>query len=384
MPKLLIATTIGATVKAFLLPFADHYRSLGWQVDALASELSCCTPCATSFDHVWDIKWSRNPANLLGALSGLRRVQEIVSDGDYDIVHVHTPVAAFIMRAALRNRGSRPQVVYTAHGFHFHSAGSASRNRGFIAIERLAGKWTDALVTINDEDYEAAKRLQIVPLERLTFMPGIGIDVSQYSIEAVSDERLSQLREELRLKDAGSIFLQVAEFIPRKRHGDLLRAFSQLKCPSTLLLAGPGPLQGEMRNLAEKLGVASRVRFLGLRNDIPSVIGLADVVVLASQQEGLPRSVMEAMAMGKPVIGSDIRGVRDLLRDGRGLLFPLGDVNALTAAMTSLAESPKARRDFGNAGKQKVQDYEIGSILSRHDELYDGLLARSQAATVNQ
>ncbi|HZL49888.1 MAG TPA: glycosyltransferase family 4 protein [Terracidiphilus sp.] len=374
MPRLLIATTVGSTVQAFLLPFARHYREKGWQVDALASGLSSCEECVSTFDRVWDIQWSRNPANLSGALSGLRRVREIVTDGDYDVVHVHTPVAAFIVRAALRKRGPRPKVVYTAHGFHFHPSGSVWKNRIFIALEKLAGKWTDALVTINDEDYEAAKRLQIVPLDRLSFMPGIGIDVNHYSKEAISDRQLSQLRQDLNLKDSGCIFLQVAEFIPRKRHCDLLRAFSQLKCPAALLLAGPGPLQTDMQKLAERLGIASRVRFLGLRKDIAALIRLANVVVLPSQQEGLPRSVMEAMAMGKPVIGSDIRGVRDLLKDGRGVLFPVGNVGALTAAMTSLAEDPKACRDFGSAGLKAIQNYDIKLILSHHDELYQGLL----------
>jgi glycosyltransferase involved in cell wall biosynthesis len=374
MPRLLIVTTVESTIRAFLLPYADHYRSLGWQVDALASGVSNCAEYGSIFNRVWDIQWSRNPANLSGALSGLRRVREIVADGDYDIVHVHTPVAAFIVRAALRKRGSRPQVVYTAHGFHFHPAGTAWKNRMFIAIERLAGKWTDALVTINEEDYEAAKRLRILPCNQLYFMPGIGIDVKHYSKEAISDRQLDLLRQELQLEDPGCIFLEVAEFIPRKRHGDLLRAFCQLKRPATLLLAGPGPLQTEMRKLAERLGIARRVRFLGLRKDIPVLMRLADVVVLPSQQEGLPRAVMEAMAMGKPVIGSDIRGVRDLLRDGSGVLFPVGDVRALTLAMTNLAEDPQVCSDLGSAGQQVIRNYDIKLILLHHDKLYERLL----------
>jgi len=254
----------------------------------------------------------------------------------------------------------------------------------FIAIERLAGKWTDALVTINQEDYEAAKRLQIMPLDRLLLMPGIGIDLKYYSRETISDLQLGRLRQELELKDPGCIFLQVAEFIPRKRHADLLRAFCQLKRPATLLLAGPGPLQTEMQKLAEGLGIESRVRFLGLRKDIPALMRLADVVVLPSQQEGLPRSVMEAMAMGKPVIGSDIRGVRDLLKDGRGVLFPVGDVRALTLAMTNLAEDAQVCSDFGSAGRQAIQNYDIKSILFHHDKLYERLLICPDSAQIQK
>jgi glycosyltransferase involved in cell wall biosynthesis len=374
-PRLLIATTVSMTLRAFLLPFAKHYRGLGWQVDAIASGASKCEDCASNFDRVWDIEWSRNPADIFGVLSGLRKVRKIVTDSDYDIVHVHTPIAAFVVRAALRKRGRRPFVVYTAHGFHFHSAGSVWKNAIFEGLEKLAGKWTDALITINGEDYESAKRLQIAPLDRLFFMPGIGIDLSQYSKDVVSEEQFRMLREDLALDQSECIFLQVAEFIPRKRHRDTLRAFSHLKAPSTLLLAGAGPLQLEMRELARQLGIADRVRFLGPRRDIPALMRLADVVLLTSEREGLPRSVMEAMAMGRPVIGSDIRGIRDLLRDGRGELFPAGDVDSLAAAMTALAQDPGAREELGAAGREAIVNYDINTILSRHDDVYKVLLA---------
>ena len=374
MPRLLIVTTVESTLRAFLLPYADHYRRLGWQVDSLASGLSNCEECASTFDCVWDIQWSRNPANLTGVMSGLQRVKEIVANGHYDIVHVHTPVAAFIVRTALRKRGSRPLVVYTAHGFHFHSAGSVWKNKLFLHLERLAGKWTDALVTINEEDFAAAKSLRLVPINRLFLMPGIGIDIEHYSMESVSDAQLDRLRQELELNDSGCIFLQVAEFIPRKRHEDILRAFSQLKFPATLLLAGPGPLQPKMRNLAARLGIICKVKFLGLRKDIPSLMRLADVVVLSSQQEGLPRCVMEAMAMGRPVIGSDVRGIRDLLKDDCGVLFPVGDVSALTEAMTRLGKDPELCRHYGSAGRQAIMNYDIKSTIALHDNLYKSIL----------
>ena len=374
-PRLLIAATVSTTLGAFLLPFARHYRRLGWQVDAIASGASKCEDCASNFDRVWDIEWSRNPADIFGVLSGLRRVRKIVTDGDYDIVHVHTPVAAFVVRAALRKRGRRPLVVYTAHGFHFHPAGSAWKNAIFEGLERLAGKWTDALITINEEDFESAKRLQIVHVDRLFFMPGIGIDLTSYSKDVVSKEQLHMLRDELALHQSGRIFLQVAEFLPNKRHCDTLRAFSYLKTPATLLLAGPGPKQSEMQELARQLGIADRVRFLGPRRDIPALMRLADVVLLTSEREGLPRSVMEAMAMGKPVIGSDIRGIRDLLRDGRGKLFPVGDLNSLAAMMTALAQDPNAREKFGATGRKAIVNYDIKTVLSHHDDVYERLLA---------
>jgi glycosyltransferase involved in cell wall biosynthesis len=376
MPRLLIVATVGSMIQDFLLPFAHYYRASGWQVDALASGVSEYEECVSAFDNVFDIKWSRNPADLSGILSGFRRVGKLVAEGDYDIVHVHSPIAGFLVRAALRKRRVRPKVVYTAHGFHFHPEGSAWRNRMFLEIERLAGKWTDALITINGEDYEAAKRLQIVSRDRLRYVPGIGIDLERYSEKAVNDGELFRLRRELLPNDPGCVFLQIAEFTPRKRHADALRAFSLLRGPASLLLAGCGPLQSDMQNRAQDLGIADRVRFLGRRTDVPMLIELSDVVILPSAQEGLPRCIMEAMAMGKPVIGSNIRGTRDLLNNGRGMLFPPGDVSALAVAMNSLMDDPRAGVAIGQAAQQAIADYKIQKVLLCHDEIYEGLLAQ--------
>lgn len=375
MPRLLVATTVGATIRAFLLPLAHYYRGKGWQVDALASGVSGYEECRSAFDRVFDIGWSRNPADLSGILSGLRRARKLVAEGSYDIVHVHTPIAGFLVRAALRKRNKSPKVVYTAHGFHFHSSGTACRNRMFLEIERLAGRWTDALITINSEDYEAAKKFHIVSEQNLRYVPGIGIDLDHYSREAVTKEEQSHLQREILPDNPGCIFLQVGEFIPRKRHADTLQAFSLLQGPATLLFAGSGPLQATMRNRAHSLGVASRVCFLGQRSDIPALMQLSDVVILPSAQEGLPRCVMEAMAMGKPVIGSNIRGTRDLLNNGRGMLVPLGDVSALAAAMKILMDDPNAGMAFGHAGQQAIADYQVQKVLLCHDEIYQGLLA---------
>jgi glycosyltransferase involved in cell wall biosynthesis len=191
----------------------------------------------------------------------------------------------------------------------------------------------------------------------------------------VSRDELLRLRRELLPEEPGCIFLQVGEFLPHKRHADVLGAFSLLQGSATLLFAGSGPLQADMRKLAHALGIAKRVRFLAVRGDIPALMSLADVIVLPSWREGLPRSVMEAMAMGKPVIGSNIRGTRDLLKDGRGLLFSAGDIGALAEAMQRLSEDSKERACIGIAGRQAVTANGIDKILLYHNELYDEMLA---------
>jgi glycosyltransferase involved in cell wall biosynthesis len=371
---MLVVATVAVMVDSFLLPFARHYRRLGWEVDVLASGATESKGCREAFDAVWHTGWSRAPLDFSGNLGSIRYVQKLVDEKQYDLVHVHSPIASFVTRLALRKKRDRMKVVYTAHGFHFFSGAPSHKNLIFSRLEKVAGKWTDALVVMNREDEVAAKRHQIVDHSRLYYMPGIGIDLKQYSSSAVSDGEVIRVAQELGLAKGQSVFLKVAEMTPRKRHVDALRAFAAIPGPSVLLLAGDGPLRNELQRLASDLGIAERVFFLGRRPDVPVLMKLSNTVILVSSQEGLPRCVMEAMAMGKPVIGTDIRGTRDLLAKGSGLLVPVGDITAIAAAMKELAENPALGVAMGQQGIEAVKEYDLDNVIRLHDELYDEVL----------
>lgn len=178
MNRMLMATTVPETLRAFLLPFADHFTRLGWTVDAMARGASSSEECRRHFGTVHDVDWSRNPLDPRNLSAAIDRVRRVVEAGEYDLVHVHTPVAGFVTRMALRHLRDlgRPKVVYSAHGFHFHRGGHPMTNLAYRCLERMAGRWTDGLIVLNDEDFEAARRLKIVPEGRLHLVPGIGVD----------------------------------------------------------------------------------------------------------------------------------------------------------------------------------------------------------------
>src|SRR5207249_867737 len=125
----------------------------------------------------------------------------LVAAEGYDLVHVHSPVAAFVTRMALRRmrRQGKPRVIYTAHGFHFYQGSPRVRGTLFRTLERLAGRWTDHLVVINREDEAAALKYGIVPPQRLRYMPGIGVDTQVYSAASVPAADIAAVRGELRL-----------------------------------------------------------------------------------------------------------------------------------------------------------------------------------------
>lgn len=388
LPKLLIVATVAETLDAFLLPFAQHFRRQGWQVDALAEGANRSQACRDSFDQVWDIHWSRNPFDPRNLLSAAPALRDRVRQGRYDLVHVHTPVAAFVTRWALRDlrRQGQVKVVYTAHGFHFHPEGNPLKNWMFRRLETWAGRWTDHLITINRQDYQAAYEAGLVKSalgqgHRLSYMPGIGVDLNHYSTQAVQAGDIAELYEELGLATSTPLVLCAAEFIPRKRHADLLQAFARRAQDheAHLLLAGDGPLRPAMEALAQALQIQARVHFLGNRQDIPRLLTAARVTLLASQQEGLPRCILESLAVGTPVIGTQIRGTADLLAPGGGLLVPLGDRQALANALVELLQHPARAVALGQQGRAQIQAYDLASVIALHDRLYQSLLQPAEA-----
>jgi glycosyltransferase involved in cell wall biosynthesis len=368
-------------IEGFLLPFGAHFRRKGWTVDALANGVSRSADCAATFDRVWEIEWSRNPFAAQNIWCSLSRVREVASRGRYDIVHVHTPVASLLTRLALRSfrANGDVRVIYTAHGFHFMEGGRLLRNTVFRAVEQTAARWTDYLVVINRADEQAARRFGVLGASRIVYMPGIGLDTQgKYHQSCVSDADIDRIRRELSLGRAESLVLMIAEFNPGKRHADALRALAGVPEPVHLAFAGEGPLRCEMERLAVALGLQDRVHFLGLREDIPALIRASAATLLPSAREGLPRSVMESMSLGVPVIATDIRGSRDLLEGGAGILVPVADIDAISQAIRRVCERRQECARMVQTARERAPRYDIGHILRLHEELYDCALSISR------
>lgn len=378
-PKILMVTTVTNTLRYFLLPFVSYFRALGWQVDGMADNVSANKECVAAFDHLWDIEWSRNPLNPKNLLVA-SKIKAIISQEQYDIVHVHTPVAAFVTRYALRGLKPeiKPKIIYTAHGFHFHSGGKALKNAIFLTLEKLAGRWTDYLVVINREDEQAAKQHQIVYPNQVFYMPGIGVDLSYYNCQTVPQAKIELFHQELGLTPEIPLFIVLAEFSDRKRNQDILRALAKLKRSDVhLALAGDGPLKAKLEQLAVELGLKERVHFLGVRQDVPVLLRAARAIILASQQEGLPRSIMEALCLETPAIGTAIRGTQDLLAGDNGLLFQVGDIEGLAQAMTWILDHPQKARLMAQQARKSMETYSIQHIIALHEKLYAAALRSS-------
>jgi glycosyltransferase involved in cell wall biosynthesis len=375
--KLLIATTTASSLREFFIPFAEYFRARGWQVDGIAQDATGCSQCVAAYDHVWDIPWSRNPLaakNLLQAPSHLR---EILQEHQYDLINVSTLVASFVTRMALnpyRDRGL-VKVIYTAQGFHFYKGGSPLKNAAYLALEKVAGQWTDQLVVVNREDETAALLNHLIPQNNVQRIPGTGVNFDRFNPDGISEEQVVVLRQALGLRAGDRFFLSVAELIPRKRIEDMLQAFAKLADPTAhLVLAGQGPLLDKLQALAIHLGISANVHFLGQRSDIPVLLKAASALVLVSQHESLPNCVIESLYCRTPVIGSDIRGTRDLLQGGSGLLVGLGEIASLTESMRWVLNNPTEAIVMAEQGRRAVRDYGIPEVLHQYEVLYQTVL----------
>lgn len=377
-PRLLLVSTVAVTIRHFLRPYANHFRSLGWRVDAAANGLTTDEIGREAFDAVYDLPLSRSLRDLGGLVHGWRAVGRAISDAQPDIVHVHTPIASFMVRLAVRlmPRSRRPVVVYTAHGFHFHEGGRRVPNAAFLLAERLAGRWTDRLIVINDEDERAARNHRIVAPGRLVRMAGIGLDTTVYSPAAVDAAGAARYCEALGLTEGEPYFVVIGEFSLNKRQSDAIEALARMEhSRARLVLVGSGPRRAQLEALASERTVSDRVRFTGLIDDVPVVLVGATALVATSAREGLSRSVMEALSLEVPVIGSTARGNRELVGES-GRIFATGDIDALAGWMDWFLDHPWEAREMGRAGRRRmVDDYDLGPLMRRHERLYGELLA---------
>jgi glycosyltransferase involved in cell wall biosynthesis len=373
------------TLRAFLLPFASYFRKKGWTVDAAAAGIYRYEECINVFDKVWEVPWTRNFLDLNNLFSASRVIREIVKQGNYDIVHVHTPIAAFITRWALRKERKRNlKVIYTAHGFHFVKGGPRFKNFFFIVLEKLAGRWTDYLVVINKDDHESALKYRLISNTNLLYIPGIGIDSGYYNPDKVSEGDIEKVRNEIGLVNDDKYFLVVGEFNKNKCQSESVLALSKLNNPQIhIVFAGEGSTMSSVQEMAKDLGIADRIHLLGYRKDIPRLLKGSLALLLTSRREGLPRCILEAMSLEVPVIATNIRGSKELLADGAGILYQPGNIEALKKAMNYIINNPEESALMGSIGrKQVLEKYELSKIIQLHECIYEEAL-REKRTLIN-
>lgn len=371
---LFVATVVKTHIMEFHIPYLKMFKEMGWETAVAArndyeNPADCVIPYC---DTYYDIPFERNPFKP-GNLKAYRELKGVINDGEYEIIHCHTPVGGLLTRLAAtdaRKRGSR--VFYTAHGFHFYKGAPAINWLTYYPVEKWLAKKTDVLITINKEDYARAKNE--FRTKRIEYIPGVGIDINKFSRMPYNR---AEKRKELGLTESDFVLLSVGELIERKNHAVVLKALAELKHLGKLenvqyLICGRGVLADHLQQQAAELGIADHVHFLGYRNDISAICNCSNAFVFMSHQEGLPVALMEAMACGLPVICSKIRGNIDLIRDRENGLFAQNDPLAVADAIVAYMTDEDLRCRCGEQAVSDIQKFDLSSIQIDMANIYSG------------
>jgi glycosyltransferase involved in cell wall biosynthesis len=374
-PILLQACAVDFTARHFLLPLMRAQRDAGFDVRlACAPGVDAPVVAAEGF-QIYPIPFRRS-MNVLAHGVAYWRLGQLLRRLRPTVVHCHTPVASLVARPAARRAGV-PVVIYTAHGFYFHDAMSPAKRRLHVGLERLAQRrWADWLFTQSSEDLATAIREGIAPADRAEAI-GNGVDLARFARERFPEELLRHKRQDLGLEpEDGPIVIMIGRLVREKGYFELLEAFARARAghPRARLLAIGDALPSDRDAVAEKiraramaLGVGESVIFAGLRSDVPALLALGDIFCLPSWREGMPRSLIEAMAAGLPVVATDIRGCREEVIDGQtGLLVPPRQAAPLAEALKRLLGDADLRARMGRAGRERaVQYFDEQAVIAR-------------------
>ncbi|MFN7930706.1 MAG: glycosyltransferase family 4 protein [Blastocatellia bacterium] len=354
--KIAHVTTIDMALHLLLLNQLKSLQQAGFEVVGIsAAGPDVAAVEAAGIRHIAvPMTRSFTPAADLVALKNL---YDVMRRERFTIVHTHTPKPGLLGQMAARMAGV-PIVVNTLHGFYFHDHMPKFWRQFYIATEKIAARCSHAILSQNSEDIQTAIREKICRPEQIQFL-GNGINVRRFDRATLDEARLVQMRNEFGLADGEPVVGFVGRLVQEKGILDLLQAARLVlqREPKTRFLI-VGPIDEEKTDaltpaIAREYGIAERCVFTGRRADMPELYALMDVFVLPSYREGFPRSPMEAAAMGVPCVATDIRGCREAVAHGQnGLLFPLGDVEALAQAVGSILADEQWAQQLGAAGRK--------------------------------
>lgn len=301
----------------------------------------------------------------------LKELKELFAAESFSLVHCHTPMGGFLARAAgAPYRKTGLKMIYTAHGFHFYKGAPLKNWLLYFPAEWILSFVTDLQICINEEDYEFARRH--LHAREVAYVPGVGFDPDTgLSLDRAAARR--ELRKEFHLPPDSIVLINAGELIPRKNQEALIRMMQELPERFRLLICGKGELKASFLRLAEELGVSGRVNFPGYRPDLMKLYCGSDLFLFPSIQEGLPRALLEAMSYGLPVICTDIRGNRDLVRGAGGILLPMRKKNLSHQFAEAVLAMEKHRgqwKSFGSKNQKAVEKFSMARVDRMMREIY--------------
>ena len=264
--SILYTATLLSTIEAFLIPHIEMLSENGCQIDIAAQiDKTISSRLSQLVRNVYNVSFSRNPLSV-GNFKAYNQIKDITRSTNYDFIHTHTPIASMITRLAARKLDS--QIIYTAHGFHFHKKSSLISWLSYYPIEKYMSKFTDVLITINGEDFETAKKS--FRANKVLYIPGVGFDYNKFN-------RSAYLKKN---KNIGlCTFVSVGELNKNKNHIKVIKAFKKINYNFMYSIAGVGPLEGKLRKTIDKYRMNDKIQLLGFVSNVENLLGHSDIFI---------------------------------------------------------------------------------------------------------
>lgn len=368
--KILFVATVQSHIAQFHMGAFELLKENGWEIHVAARDnlVEKNGLKIENADQIYNIGFDRSPFSPKN-IKAFRELKKVIDEGKYDVIHCNTPVGGLLTRLAGRKtREKGTCMIYTAHGFHFYKGAPKKNWIIYYPIEKILSHYTDKLVTITDEDYKLASEKFA---GKVYHVHGVGIKSDKY--DSVTDEEAMDFRIKRECKDK-FIVLCTGELNANKNQSTLIKAVAEVKktIPNILLvLAGNGPKKEELESLIKELGLNEEVKMIGYHADLEWYVHACDIVAAASFREGLPLNVVEAMYCDKPVIASNNRGHRELIKDKKtGRLVDAGSTEAFADAMIEAYKNKELYKKYADCAKEDSYKYIDKNVREELKKVY--------------
>lgn len=369
MQKVLFTATVDSHIKHFHLPYLKWFQEQGYEVHVATNgkeEIPYCNK-----KHI--VRFERSPFKT-NNLKAIKQLKKIIEKEKFDIIHCHTPMGSVVTRiAAMKAREKyHTKVIYTAHGFHFFKGAPIINWLIYYPVEKMLDKAMDCLITINEEDYNLAKRR--FKTKQIELVHGVGVDETKFNITMTEQEK-AELRRSLGIEENDFVIIYPAELNKNKNQGMLLNAIAKLKEQGyeniKVLLPGKDSNNGAYEIMAKNLEIEQQIKFLGYRTDIPKLIKISNLAVATSKREGLPINMVEAMYCELPCIATINRGHKELIESGRnGFLVEINNINQLASNILELYKNKELRIEFTKNAKEKAEVFILYNVKNEMEKIY--------------
>ncbi len=357
----------GGAVETIINPLMKRGYKITWAANFSTAKFDLSTfPC-----EILNTKSETNPFSF-NNIKTRKIILNYLKNNKTDLIFCSTPIGGLHGRLCGK-KAKVKTIIYQAHGFLFFKGGP---RLGFVykLLEKRLAKYTDSLITINNEDYRSVSKFKLRNNSHHVYM--VNGSGENYESVQISENKKKELYKELDLKRNDFVFISIGELNNNKNVINTVKAFNKSfgsKDGYKLLICGEGPQETKIRKYINKNGLRETIKLLGYRNDVKELLQISNCYISTSLREGLSRTVGEAMAAGLPCLVSNKRGLSDWMDDESGFVFDPKDIDDISSKMKDMVRS----KDLDKISKhnvEKVKDYSSEKVVSQMNKIFDEVL----------